>query len=88
MILLLGLTPAAGVAALCFGAPALADVVFAPRSGSVGSLVQGRELVFGLGGSIFGVMFIAIACAGAYVMTRRANPAQEDRLSPLDPDGA
>lgn len=88
MILLLGLTFAAGVAALWFGAPALADVAFAPRSDSVGSLVQGGELVFCLGASIFGVMFIAIACAGAYVMTRRATPAQEGRPSPQGPDGA
>lgn len=88
VMLLLGLTFAAGIHALWFGAPALADVVFARRAGSVGSLVRGGELVFGLGASIFGVMFVGIACAGAYAMTRRVNPAQEDRLSPLDPDGA
>lgn len=45
----------------------------------------GGELVFGLGASIFGVMFVGIACAGAYAMTRRVNPAQEDRPSPQGP---
>ena len=86
VMLLLGLTFAAGITALWFGAPALADdVVFARRAGSVGSLVRGGELVFGLGASIFGVMFVGIACAGAYAMTRRVNPAQEDRPSPQGP---